>query len=311
MKKTLFLLLLILFSLPEVNAQTVTDIEGNVYNTIVLGSQEWMTSNLRTLHYSNGDVIPHNFSQSVWNNLTQFAGADYYDMDEVTNGSVYGVLYNWAAATDVNNVCPTGWHVPSRFEWMTLINFAGGSATAGGPLKERDTAHWNYPNFNATNFSGFTALPGGLRHNTGGFQYKNESGYWWTSTQGIANTSFAFNVKMSYADAAVVQYESNQRGGFSIRCLKNANVETIELKDDLGISLQPNPANNEVTLVTSNPEMQGATIRLYSLSGTLVLNDLMSGSTKTLDVSNLPAGSYVVTVEHLAQIQHIKLVLVK
>jgi len=310
MKKIFFVIVFAGISFIKLNAQTVTDIDGNVYNTVVLGTQEWMTSNLRTLHFSNGDVIPHNFSQSAWNNLNQSSGADYYNNDAVT-GATYGVLYNWAAASNINNVCPTGWHVPSNNEWTTLINFAGGSATAGGPLKESDTAHWNFPNFNATNFTEFTALPGGLRHITGGYQFKNESGYWWTSTQGIANSSFAFNVKMSYADAAVLQYESNQRGGFSVRCLRNANSGMIELNRDLRINLQPNPANNEVTLLTSNPEMQGAVIRLYSLSGTLVLNDLMSESTKTLDVSSLPAGSYVVTVEHQAQIQHIKLVLVK
>jgi uncharacterized protein (TIGR02145 family) len=311
MKKSFIHLLITLFSIVGTNAQTVTDVDGNVYNTIVLGTQEWMTSNLRTLHFSNGDLIPHNFSQSAWSNLNQSSGADYYNNDELANGVTYGVLYNWAAVSNMNNVCPTGWHVPTNNEWTTLINFAGGSATAGGPLKERDTVHWNYPNFNATNFTGFTAMPGGLRHNTGGYQFMNESGYWWTSTQGTANPSFAYNVKMSYADAVVLQYESNQRGGFSVRCLKNANSGMIELKSDLGISLHPNPANNEVTLVTSNPEIQGADIRLYSLSGTLVLNDFMSGSTQTLDLSNLPAGSYVVTVEHQAQIQHIKLVLVK
>ena len=293
-----------------INAQTVIDIDGNVYNTIVLGTQEWMTSNLKTLHFSNGDVIPHNLSQSAWNNLNQSSGADYYNNDSLI-GSTYGVLYNWAAASNMNNLCPMGWHVPSNQEWTTLINFAGGSVTAGGPLKERDTVHWNYPNFNATNFTGFTALPGGLRHNTGGYQYLNDYGYWWTSTQGTANPSSAYNIKMSYADEVVLQYESNQRGGFSIRCLKNANSGMIELKSDLGISLQPNPANNEVRLVTSNFEIQGAVIRLYSLSGILVLNESMFGTTKTLDVSNLPGGSYVVTVEHQTQIQRIKLILVK
>lgn len=310
MKKSLFLLLFTLFSLFKLNAQTVTDIDGNVYGTVVLGSQEWMTSNLKSLHFSNGDVIPHNFSPSAWSGLNQSSGADYYNNDPVA-GATYGVLYNWAAASNINNVCPTGWHVPSNQEWTTLINFAGGSATAGGLLKERDTAHWSYPNFNATNFTGFTALPGGLRHNTGGYQYLTDYGYWWTSSQGTANPNFAYNVKMSYADEVVLQYESNQRGGFAIRCLKNANSGMIELKSDLGMSLQPNPANNEVTLLTSNFEMQGAVIRLYSLSGILVLNDSMSGTTKTLDVSNLPSGSYVVTVEHQAQIQRIKLVLVK
>lgn len=310
MKKSLFLLLFTLISLLKLHAQTVTDIDGNIYGTVVLGSQEWMTSNLKSLHFSNGDVIPHNFSQSAWSGLNQSSGADYYNNDPLT-GATYGVLYNWAAASNINNVCPTGWHVPSNQEWTTLINFAGGSATAGGLLKERDTTHWNYPNFNATNSTGFTALPSGLRHNTGSNQFLNDFGFWWTSTQGTANTSFAYNVKMSYADEIVLQYESNQRGGFAIRCLKNANSGMIELKSDLGISLQPNPANNEVTLLTSNPEMQGAVIRLYSLSGTVVLNDSMSESTKTLDISSLPAGSYVVTVEHQAQIQHIKLVLVK
>ncbi len=294
----------------EINAQTVIDIDGNVYNTIVLGTQEWMTSNLKTLHFSNGDVIPHNLSQSAWSNLNQSSGADYYNNDSLI-GSTYGVLYNWAAASNVNNVCPTGWHVPSNQEWTTLINFAGGSVTAGGPLKERDTVHWNYPNFNATNFTGFTALPGGLRHNTGGYQYLEDFGYWWTSSQGTANPSYGYNVKMSYADEVVLQYESNQRGGFAIRCLKNANVETIELKDDFGLNLYPNPAQSEVTISTTRLTLEGAKIMVYDARGSLVFTEVMSGTSKTINVSQLPSGFYSVVIAHALQVKHMKLILVK
>lgn len=309
MKKSLFLLLFTLISLLKLHAQTVTDIDGNIYGTVVLGSQEWMTSNLKSLHFSNGDVIPHNFSPSAWSVLNQSSGADYYNNDPVT-GATYGVLYNWAAASNINNVCPTGWHVPSNQEWTTLINFAGGSATAGGLLKERDTAHWNYPNFNATNFTGFTALPGGLRHNTGGYQYLTDYGYWWTSSQGTANPSFAYNVKMSYADEVVLQYESNQRGGFAIRCLKNANVETIELRDDLGFKLYPNPANSEVTISTTSSSFEGAKINLYNATGALILSEVMIGNSSTLNVSTLPSGYYAIVIEHATQLQRMKLIIV-
>jgi uncharacterized protein (TIGR02145 family) len=225
-------------------------------------------------------------------------------------GATYGVLYNWAAASNINNVCPTGWHVPSNQEWTTLINFAGGSATAGGLLKERDTAHWNYPNFNATNFTGFTALPGGLRHNTGGYQYLTDYGYWWTSSQGTSNPSFAYNVKMSYADEVVLQYESNQRGGFAIRCLKNANVETIELRDDLGFKLYPNPANSEVTISTTSSSFEGAKINLYNATGALILSEVMIGNSSTLNVSTFPSGYYAIVIEHATQLQRMKLIIV-
>ena len=114
---------------------------------------------------------------------------------------------------------PEGWHVPSDPEWNTLINFSGGEVVAGGKLKETGTSHWITPNAGATNETGFTALPGGYRSETGTFGLIGNTGYWWTSTEG--GTTFACYRYMYYNSGNAVRGDNDKHGGFSVRCLKN------------------------------------------------------------------------------------------
>ena len=121
---------------------TVPDIDGNVYNTVTIGTQVWMAENLKTTKYRNGDLIGTTTPATLdisGESYTKYQWA--YDGNE-SNVATYGRLYTWYAVTDTRNVCPTGWHVPTDAEWTTLTTFLGGESVAGGKLKETGTTHW-------------------------------------------------------------------------------------------------------------------------------------------------------------------------
>jgi uncharacterized protein (TIGR02145 family) len=143
------------------NCGTVTDIDGNVYQTIVIGSQCWMKENLKTTRFNDGTPIPLVTDPVLWNNYPTPAFC-YYDNDEAAYKNLYGALYK-GYTHDTGDVCPAGWHVPTEIEWTTLINFLQGETIAGGKLKAPGTQYWAAPNKGATNESGFTGLPGGGR----------------------------------------------------------------------------------------------------------------------------------------------------
>jgi uncharacterized protein (TIGR02145 family) len=150
-----------------IQAQTVKDIDGNVYKTVTIGTQVWMGENLKTTKYRNGDLIRTTIPATKGIESEPTAKYQWaYDGNE-SNVATYGRLYTWYAVTDKRNVCPTGWHVPTDIEWTTLTTYLGGVRVAGGKLKETGTTHWQYPNTGATNETGFTALPSGYRDSDG------------------------------------------------------------------------------------------------------------------------------------------------
>ena len=129
-------------TLPQTS--TVTDIDGNVYQTVTIGTQEWMAENLKVTHYRNGDPIQLVTDDSSWSNLSTGAYCDYDNDGD--NVAVYGRLYNWFAVNDSRAIAPAGWHVATAADWQTLIDILGGDAVAGGKMKEAGTAHWLAPN---------------------------------------------------------------------------------------------------------------------------------------------------------------------
>ena len=162
------------------SATTLTDIDGNTYSTIQIGNQVWMSENLATTRYRNGDPIPYVVGNSEWGNLTTGAWS-YYNHEEVNN-AIYGKLYNWYAAVDSRGVCPTGWHIPTDAEWTVLTDYLGGRNAAGNKMKATGTAYWKPSNIGATNESGFTALPSGFRHFGGSFSGLQVSAFFWSTT---------------------------------------------------------------------------------------------------------------------------------
>ncbi len=196
---------------------TVNDNEGNVYHTVTIGTQVWMVENLKATKYNDDTSIPLVTDATDWQNLSTPAYC-WNDNDEATYKATYGALYNWYTV-NAGNLCPTGWHVPSDAEWTTLTTFLGGEDVAGGKLKEAGTTHWLSPNEEATNESGFTALPGGDRWFNGTFPGIGAGGYWWSSTE--HSSSFAWYRFMYYLLGYVDRDYDAKEVGFSVRCVKD------------------------------------------------------------------------------------------
>jgi uncharacterized protein (TIGR02145 family) len=195
----------------------VTDYDGNIYPTIRIGTQVWMAKNLKTTKLKYGGTIPLVADITAWSNLTT-PGFCWYNNDEAANKETYGALYNWYTI-GTTNLCPMGWHVPTDAEWTTLATYLGGESVSGGKLKETGNAHWIYPNNGATNESGFTALPGGLRRNDGTFDYIGSNSYWWSATE-IDGTT-AWYRRLDYSNSSLNRYGSYMKNGFSVRCLRD------------------------------------------------------------------------------------------
>jgi uncharacterized protein (TIGR02145 family) len=210
---------------PDLTYGSMTDQEGNVYKTIVIGTQEWMAENLNTSIYRNGDAIPTGLSNAEWENTinTQQGAWAYYNND-ASYACPYGKLYNWYACVDARQLCPVGWHVPSDDEWTVLTDFLGGEGVAGGKMKttgtiDAATGLWLYPNTGATNNSGFSGAPGGLRYGSGVYDSFGYNGYWWSSSEaGTFNAWFGF---LNYGSDDVVPGNFLKHYGFSVRCLRD------------------------------------------------------------------------------------------
>ncbi|MFO7575738.1 MAG: fibrobacter succinogenes major paralogous domain-containing protein [Bacteroidales bacterium] len=193
---------------------TVTDIDGNNYKTIEIGTQVWMAENLKTETFSDGTAIDLVTDATGWSNLTTPGFAWYGN-----NSDVYGALYNWHTV-NTGKLCPNGWHVPGDGEWSILIEFLGGEAIAGNKLKEAGIAHWLSPNPVTANESGFTALPGGFRNSNGTYSNVRRYGYWWSSTERSASDAWARSVYYGYSNAD--RSSGSIKSGFSVRCIKDS-----------------------------------------------------------------------------------------
>jgi len=200
-------------------ANTVTDIDGNVYQVVKIGTQEWLVGNLKTTKYRNGDSIPEVTVKADWGALT--TGAWCYFNNDPALGAIYGKLYPWYAVNDPRGLAPAGWHVATTNDWGTLINSLGGDGLAGGKLKETGIAHWASPNTDATNEAGFTALPGSYRGYAGAFDVGHLGfwGSWWAATDGDEFSAWCFSM---FNDSGETGSFADRKGkGFSVRCVRD------------------------------------------------------------------------------------------
>ena len=199
---------------------TVTDIEGTNYKTITIGTQTWMAENLRTTRYRNGEDIPEVTNNNTWKNLTTHAYCNYENSTDRDQIATFGRLYNWFAVSDSRNLAPEGWHIATDADWTLLEAYLGGSAVAGGKLKETTPLHWAAPNDINSNLSGFTALPGGRREYTdGSFINLGYDGFWWTSS--AYNPDYSWYRYMHYDVADCYRANFHKQYGFSVRCVKD------------------------------------------------------------------------------------------
>ena len=198
-------------------AQGVIDINGNHYNAIRIGTQIWMSENLRTNTYNDGSSIAIVTSNSTWINLNTGAYC-WYNNDSATYENPYGKLYNWYTV-NTGNLCPIGWHVPNDAEWTILSNYLGGASVAGGKMKENGVSHWFTPNLGATNESGFTALPNGGRMITGTFSNLYYYNYLWSANETSASDA---NCWYLYFNSSILYTNDEYKvRGHSVRCIKD------------------------------------------------------------------------------------------
>lgn len=276
-----------------IRSQTVTDFDGNIYQTVTIGTQVWMRENLKSLHYSDGTPI-----NEVWS----------YNNSEA-EAAVYGRIYSWNAAmkgasssdlipSGVQGVCPTGWHLPGSSEWRILTDRYGGEFLAGAQLKEAGTLHWLSPNTGATNESGFTALPGGFHYQPeGGFGVMGSTGGWWTSYN---SGDYIYSLYMGNETTNAIQFGTYQGPGYSyndmsVRCLKDGGATVIGESQNAGIfSMYPNPANKYLTIQLENETE--ASLSVYGLEGKLMFQIQLNQQVTILNIEELPAGIYIVSV---------------
>ena len=220
-KPSVLISFMLLFTVSlTVHAQTMKDVNDNVYKTTKLGIQEWSASNLNVSAFRNGDVIPQAKTKEEWIK----AGVDekpawcYYKNDPV-NGLKYGKLYNWYAINDKRGLAPNGWRISINKDWELLVKNLLGIDYAGPKLKS--TTGWRSKS--NTNKIGFSALPAGLRDENGDFNFLGTVSQWWSNTQPVEvmKSNLIYSVKLNDNTVEVSYIKVKKGNGLSVRCVRD------------------------------------------------------------------------------------------
>jgi uncharacterized protein (TIGR02145 family) len=282
----------------------VIDIDGNTYNSIIIGTQEWQKENLNVSKYSDGTPIPQITDLTQWMNAS--TGAWCWLYNNSVYGAVYGKLYNWYAVAGIynyeslvnpslrKNLAPDGWHVATDQEWSTMINNIdqnanGGSNisnVAGGKMKETGTIHWASPNTDASNSSGFSGLPGGKR-DSGNFSGDTVDGFWYSSTENNTACLRSLSTYVNY----VVRFFLGPSTGASVRCIKGITFGINDFSKN-SIKLFPNPANSIINLAINDGIILNK-ITIVDVTGKVLLEQTENLS--SIDVDKLAKGVYILT----------------
>ena len=212
-------------SLTSKTLGSISDADGNTYRTLVIGGKEWMIENLRTTVYNDTTPIVEVTDSAAWGIVSSGAYC-WYNNDRSTHEITYGALFNWFAV-ESGNVCPEGWHVPDdllgNLDFSDMLSMYGGLFTGGVATKSTGnqadgTGLWPFPN-SATNESGFTGHPGGLRKDDGAFSGLGTIGTFWTSEEDPPDHGWRRLLRST--DQTVLRSNSDKNFGVSIRCVKN------------------------------------------------------------------------------------------
>jgi len=225
-------LLLLLINSCKKEKDTITDIDGNVYTSVTIGTQIWMVENLRTTTFNDGTSIPLITDNTAWRSLTS-PGCCWYNND-IYYKKHYGALYSWYAVK-ADKLCPTGWHVPADVEWTTLENYliANGYNYDGTTTENKtgkslaSTTNWNlFTSFGVVgdnpvtnNSSGFSAFPGGVRADRGQYQDMGAFAVWWTTTECDDSRAWVYTLTYDWWRGFITV--GLLTAGFSVRCLKD------------------------------------------------------------------------------------------
>lgn len=208
------------------NKTVLSGLNGsNEYPSVKIGRQIWMLMNLDIGTFRDGSLIPEAKTDEEWRmaGICEEPAWCYYNNDPA-NGKIYGRLYNGIVIGDIElrELAPDGWHIPTNWEWETLENYFGGFSVAGGKLKEAGLTHWLEPNTDATNESGFSALPGGWRFPDGKFSDIGHAGYWWSQSGKSSVYPRAEGPRsITHNDCSILLQNQYKGNGYSIRCIKD------------------------------------------------------------------------------------------
>lgn len=204
----------------------ISDIDGNIYHSVTIGTQTWMVENLKTTHYRNGDQIPNVTDNNTWGTLSTGACCDYDNSG--SNSIKYGHLYNWYAVSDSRNIAPKGWHLPTDEEWIILCNYVSNNSGISGTLAKSlaSKTNWTSSTVNGTvgkvlsknNSSGFSALSAGERTSVS-FGGLGSGGFWWSTNE--YDISRGICRYIGCYDKNTVRYEQPKMYGCSIRCIRD------------------------------------------------------------------------------------------
>jgi uncharacterized protein (TIGR02145 family) len=283
------------------SGNTVTDIDGNTYKTVVIGTQTWMAENLRVSKYNNGDLITFVSDSSQWSARAYDAWC--YPNNDEKNNIPYGKLYNLYAVVDSRKLCPSGWHVSTDAEWTTLTNFLGGESVAGGKLKSVGTLHWRSPNPGATDEFGFSIVGAAARDHDATIIPFKETAYFWTPTLLPNSTTQYYGRVLGYNSAEISRYNNGYPAstGFSIRCVKDAdNTNNQPIQGSIQ-SIDCGGATNNGTLTANSPANGVSSLIVYtggnggSFNAQTINSTGVTGLTATLSAGSLANGNGTLT----------------
>ena len=291
---------------PAINYGRVTDIDGNNYKTVVIDDLVWFAENLRVTRFQNGDAIPNISDSAAWSMLTSPGMCSY--RNDTRFDCPQGKLYNFFVASDSRNPCPTGWRVPTQNDFNKLINrfdpAANGGAPsslpnqAGGALKSAGLSYWRSPNLNATNLSGFSALPNGDRADFGPFSTRNNeaASYWYSNQVPLGPVGGGLFLQLAYPTDYAVRNAFRARYGVCIRCVTNkSSLPPVDSTAEREIVVFPNPATTEISLRMKGFELPSHFELINSL-GQIVHRKNIVNALTTINISRFSNGVYYVKV---------------
>jgi len=255
---------------------TVADRNGNVYGTVVIGSQVWTNRNSQATcpPGSPGEIIRIESASSWWG--SDYAGFCWYNNNSA-NANPYGALYNYNAISGAR-ICPVGWDIPSKTDWETLFNSLGGGAAAAQALKSGGS-------------SGFNMIPSGGRYFVNGYIFNGmgEFGYYWTSTTKDANNAYQPYI----GDNEVGMSYDSKGDGYSVRCIRDPLVlNTYYGGGYISYILQPGDPGyvaGQTHGIIAAPDDQ-STSCIWGCSGTTVAgadgDNVGTGRQNTIDIVN-------------------------
>ena len=282
---------------PELTYGQITDIDGNSYKTVIIDDLVWFAENLKVTRFQNGDLIPNVSESADWSSMTGPGLCSYQNNPE--NDCPYGKLYNFYAASDPRNPCPNGWRVPFLSDLYKLIFFLDPNAdpqqpgnkpnTAGGALKSSGLTYWRSPNTNATNLSGFSAIPNGGRNDAGLFSIsKDAAASYWLSTQ--VGPGMGFFLELAYPQDYAVRNAYFAKYGCCIRCVADLSTLSAKEKEAPHFTIFPNPADDYIQ-INADQLINGEDYVLTDLAGRQILRGILSED-RTISIAGLPSGMY-------------------